>query len=266
MASVALKLPEPEPPPHRVYDPTFYPTEEKVGEDSLQRFILELLRPLIERWYAQLGKPTFVGADQFIYYAHRHPSKVVAPDIYVLPGVPPGRRIKSWKTWKTGIVPSLAIEVVTSDDHEKDYREAPERYAELGVNELIVFDPDFEKNEDRVRWQRYRKLKRSFALVESTDADRIRSRVLGCFLRVVGEGDAARVRLGTAPTGDVLVLTEAEAERAAKEAERAAKEAERAAKEAERAAKEAERAAKEAALQRVAELTALLAQRHEPKG
>ena len=45
------------------------------------------------------------------------------------------------------------------------------------------------------------------------------------------------------------------------EAERAAKEAERAAKEAERTAKEIERAAKEAALRRVAELEALLAER-----
>ncbi|MCC6555238.1 MAG: Uma2 family endonuclease [Polyangiaceae bacterium] len=252
MASVALKLPDPERRPRRAYDPTFYPTEEKVGEDSLQRFILELLRPLIERWYAQLGKPTFVGADQFIYYERRHPMKVVAPDIYVLPGVPPGRRIKSWKTWKTGIVPSLAVEVVTSEDYEKDYREAPERYAELGVGELIIFDPDFERGEDRVRWQRYRKLKRGFAQVESTDADRIRSRVLGCFLRVVGEGEDARVRLGTGPAGDVLVPTEAEAERAAKEAALAAA--------------EAERAAKEAALRRVAELTALLARQPGPKG
>src|SRR5262245_43466877 len=91
--------------PRREYDPTFYPIEEKVGQDTLQMFILELLRPLIERWYKLLGKPTFVGADQFIYYKRAHPSKVVSPDVYVLPGVLPGRRIKSWKTWKTDIVP-----------------------------------------------------------------------------------------------------------------------------------------------------------------
>ncbi len=220
-------------------DPTFYPTEVKVGQDTLHMLILELLRPLVERWFAQLGKPTFVGADQFVYYKQFHPSKVVAPDLYVLPGVAPGRRFKSWKTWKTGVVPSLAVEVVTSDDVEKDYREAPERYAELGVDELVVFDPDFAQSDERCRWQRFRKLqKRGFVRVESTNADRIRSRTLGCFLRVVGEGDAARVRLGTGPTGETLVPTEAEAERAAKEQERGAK---------------------EEALQKVAELEALLA-------
>src|SRR4051812_38397441 len=101
---------------HRVPpDPTFYPTEEKVGQDTLHVFILELLRPLIERWYVQLGKPTFVGADQFIYYKQFHPGKVVAPDIYVLPGVRPGRRIKSWKMWETGLAPSFALEVIASD-------------------------------------------------------------------------------------------------------------------------------------------------------
>jgi Uma2 family endonuclease len=268
MPSAALKLPGPERRPRRDYDPTFYPIEEKVGQDSLQLYILELLRPLIERWYASLGKPTFVGADQFIYYERNHPEKVVAPDVYVLPGVRPGRRIKSWKTWKTGVTPSLAIEVVASVEHEKDYREAPVRYADLGVEELIVFDPDFEAAEDRVRWQRYRKLKkRGFVLVETSNADRLRSRVLGCFLRVVGEGEDARVRLGTGASGDVLFPTATEEAIAQRDAERAAKAEALAAFGAERAAKAealaafgAERAAKEEALRRVAELTALLAQ------
>ncbi len=202
----------------RAHDPTVYPVEKKVGQDTLQILIRELLRPLIERWYVLSGKPTFVGADQFIYYERFNPGKVVAPDVYVLPGVLPRRRIKTWKTWKTNIVPSFALEVVTSDDPEKDYREAPERYAELGVDELIVFDADVDKGEDRVRWQRFRKLKkRGFVRVESSGADRIRSRSLGCFLRVVGEGDDARLRLGTGATGDEIVVTEAEAALTAKE-------------------------------------------------
>jgi hypothetical protein len=250
MPSAAPKLPALERRPRRAHDPTVYPIEEKVGEDSLQTFILEVLRPLVERWYADLGKPTFVGADQFIYYKQFDPKKVVAPDVYVMPGVQPGTRIPSWKTWMTGVVPSFALEVVSLKDPEKDYREAPGRYQELGVDELIIFDPDFDKGEDRIRFQRYRKLKRGFARVEWTNADRIRSRVLGCFLRVVGEGGAARLRLGTGPTGDDLFPTEAEVERAAKE------EALR--------REQAERAAKEEALQKIAELEARLAGKGEP--
>jgi hypothetical protein len=267
------------PTPHDwALDLTFYPVEEKVGQDTLQMLVLELLRPLVERWLSSRGKPTFVGAEQFIYYKRFHPEKVASPAVYVLPGVRPGRRIKSWKTWKTGIVPSFALEVITSDDAEKDYREAPPRYDELGVGELLIFDADFEKSDERVRWQRWRRLaKRGFVRVESTNADRIRSRVLGCYLRVVGEGEEARLRIGTGPSGQVLFPTEAEAERAAKqeaiadrEAERSAKEEALAAREAERAAKEeaiaareAERAAKEEALRQVARLEALLAERKD---
>ena len=231
--------------PHRVRDRTFYPVEEKVGEDSIQTVITELLRPLIERWYISLGRPTFVGADQFIYYKQFHPSKVVAPDVYDLPGVPPGRRVRSWKVWKTGIVPDFAIEIVSSSDPYKDYGDPPPRYDELGVKELIIFDPDWERGGERVRWQRYRRLKqRGFVRVERTGADRIYSRVLGCWLRCVGEGDMERLRLGTGPQGDELFPTAEEAALAAAEAERVAK--------------EAERAAKEEALQRIAELEALL--------
>jgi Uma2 family endonuclease len=253
MPGAALQHVVPERHAHRAHDPTFYPTEEKVGQDTLQMLILELLRPLTERWYQLRGKPTFVGEDQFIYYKRFHPEKVVAPDLYVLPGVKPGRRIKSWKAWKTGIVPSFALEVVSADDTEKDYVEVIDRYAELGVDELIVFDPDHERSDDRVRWQRYRKLKtRGFVQVESSNGDRLRSRVLGCFVRMVGSGDDARLRLATGPAGDDLVPTEAEAERAAKEQALAAKEQAL-------AARDAERAAKEQALLRVAELEATVA-------
>lgn len=199
-------------------DPTVYPVEKKIGEDSLQTWILELLRPLTERWFTSLGRPTLVGSDQFIYYEKHDPSKVVAPDIYVLPGVPPGQRITTWKVWLTGVAPSFALEVASMKDPYKDYIDAPERYRELGVKELIICDPDSDKNPDRVRWQRWRKLKsRGFTRVESTNADRIYSKVLGCFLRMVGEGEKARVRLGIGPEGDELFPTEEEAEHAAKE-------------------------------------------------
>ncbi|WP_437686907.1 Uma2 family endonuclease [Sorangium sp. So ce176] len=241
-------------------DPTHYPVEKKMGEDSLQTWIVELLRPLIERWYSELGRPRFVGADQFIYDQQFDPSKVVAPDVYVLPGVAPGRRVRSWKVWETGIAPSFALEVVSSDDPYKEYADALERYRELGVKELVIFDPDWEKSRDRVRWLRYRRLKaRGFVRVEATNVDRIYARVLGCWLRVTGDGEEVRLRLATGPEGEELFSAAAEAERVDVEAERAAKQAER-------AAKQAERAAKEAALERIAVLEAQIASAAEAGG
>lgn len=211
-------------------DPTVYPEEEKVGEESLQRFICELLRPLIERWLAERGVLAFTGADQFVYYRQHDPHRRVAPDVYVLPGVRPGRRIRSWKTWESGIVPSFALEVVSSD-RENDYVEAPARYGELGVGELVVFDPDFEDDPSRLRFQVYRRsARRGLARVVATREDRVASRALGCHLVAVGVGEETRLRLGIGRHGETIYPTHAEHERAEKEHERAEKERERAAR------------------------------------
>jgi hypothetical protein len=249
----------------RSSDPTIYPEEERVGEDMLQRWILELLRPLLQRWLTRRGVTAFVGADQFIYWRQHDPHARIAPDLYVLPGVEPRTRVRTWKLWQDRVVPSFALEVV-SQDWEKDYIDAPERYRQLGVAEVAIFDPGCDEHPDGVRWQVFRRLgKRGLVRVEASRGDRVHSKVLGCWLRAVGEGRDTRVRIAVGPRGEELVptaeeeeRTAREAERTAREAERTAKEAERTAKEAERIAKEAERTAKEAALARVRTLEAEL--------
>jgi hypothetical protein len=164
-----------------------------------------------------------------------NPRAAVAPDVYVLPGVDPDGEVESWKVWETGVVPSFALEVV-SLDVRKDYEESPRAYADFRVGELVIFDPKYETRRDRVRWQVYRRVaRRGLVAVEVTNADRVYSRALGCWLRAVGRGGAMRVRLATGTRGEVLVPTAEEAERA----ERAAREAEHAARETERAAREA---------------------------
>ena len=234
----------------RVVDPTYYPTEEMVGEDSLQRFIAELLRGAIDYYFIAQGDPTFVGSDQFIYWAQFRPQKVVAPDVYVLPGVPREARISCLKTWEAGLVPSFAVEIVSSNDVDKDYREAPGRYDELGVTELVVFDPDHQRGRDRLRFQVFRRSRgRGLVRVTATNDDRVRSRVLGCWIRAVGKGDKVRLRLAIGERGDTLFPTELEAERARAEKERALaeKEGARANHEGARADQETARAEKETA-------------------
>ena len=228
-------------------DPTVYPIEDDVGEGSLQRFISELLRVLIERWLDLRRKPAFVGADQFFYWEQYNPSEGIAPDVYVLPGVPRSTRVGVWKVWESGLIPSFAFEVV-SRDVDKDYLSSPPKYGRLGVEELVIFDPDYQESRSRVRWQVYRRTRRGLLRVEATDADRIRSRALGCWLRVVGEGAEMRVRVAHGSNGETLLPTDVEArERAEAERERAEAERERA--EAERERAEAERRTMKGALE-----------------
>lgn len=237
-------------------DPTVYPTEDKMGEESLQRFIVELLRPLVERWLAEKKVLAFTGADQFVYWRQHDATRRVAPHVFVLPGVRPGRRIKSWKVWEHGITPSFALEVVSADV-DKDYVDAPAAYGDLGVDELVLFDPDHETAPGRVAFQVFRRTKKhGLVRIESTSADRVKSRALGCWLRAVGVGDALRLRLATGPRGDDLVPT-------AEEYERGEKERERGEKERERGEKEREREARLAAEAEIARLRALLEKKRE---
>jgi Uma2 family endonuclease len=202
---------------------TVYPVEEKMGEESLQRVIIELLRPLVERWLAHNRIKAFAGADQFIYFLEGDIRRRVAPDVYVLPGVRPGRRIKSWKTWEEQVIPSFALEVV-SGDIDKDYIDAPDLYRQLGVKELVIFDPDFEESSERFRFQVYRQIaRRGLVRVLVTDEDRVYSKTLKCHLRAIGAGETTRLRLATGPEGEALFPTEAEEERGNSERERAAR-------------------------------------------
>ncbi len=232
-----------------------YPETDHMGEGLLQRLIMELLRPMLARFLAEAGKVALVGADQFIYYREGDPACRIAPDVYVLPGVPPGRRIRSWKTWQEGISPSFCFEVV-SEDVRYDYEEKPILYSATGTNELVVFDPESEGQPGRYRWQVFRRLKsRGLIRVEVSQGDRIRSKELGAWLREVGHGPDTRVLPATGKYGDVLMLTPEQRE-----------ERERAEKERERAEKERERAEKETAEREVERLrTELTALRSLPK-
>lgn len=198
-----------------------YPAEDDVAETVLHLLIRTFFLALVRRWLALRGVRAFAGSDQFIYWVQGNPHRTAAPDLYVLFGVDPDRVFRSWKVWEEHVVPRFVMEVV-SDDVYKDYVTAPMRYADLGVDELVIFDPEAATSPDRVRWQVYRRRAGELVLELRSAGDRVVSEVLDCHLRWVPEGDdRGVVRLGTGVDGDELVPTAEEAERAGHEAERA---------------------------------------------
>jgi hypothetical protein len=224
---------------HRVAA-TVYPETDDMGEHETQRYISELLRALVIYLLAQRGRTAHVGANQFFYFVPGDPTKTRAPDVYVIEGLPQNHPDQGvWKTWE-GHVPAFALEVVSSRWH-KDYDDAPPDYDAMATHELILFDPGATpRSRKRVRWQVFRRVRDKLRRVATSQTDRVESRELGCFVRLVSEYGNPRLRLATGRKGDTLVPTEAE--RAEAEAERAEAEAERAEAEAERAEAEAERA------------------------
>ena len=197
-----------------------YPSTDHRGQHFLHWAITEALRPLIARWFETRRVKAFTGADQFLYWVEGDPTRRVAPDVYVLPKVDPESVPSSWQLWEVG-PPSFALEVV-SRDVAKDDEDAPAEYAAMGAKELVIFDPGATaRSRTRVRWQVYRRLaRRGFVRVAQTTSDRVEVASLGCWLRAMGEGRDARLRLGTGVGGEELFATETE--RADAERERAA--------------------------------------------
>ncbi len=89
----------------------------------------------------------FVGANLFLYYRRGDPAAVVAPDGFVVKGVPkllPGnRRRKKYLLWEEGRVPCFVLETTSESTHRKD-QEKREIYEWLGVAEYFQFDPEGE--------------------------------------------------------------------------------------------------------------------------
>jgi Putative restriction endonuclease len=242
--------------PRRSGPPT-YPSEDDVAETLLHFRIRSLLHLLLQAWFEDRGERALLLTDQFVYWVEGDERTNLAPDLLVLPGEDPERSVTSWKVWEEEAAPGFAMEVV-SEDIDKDYVEAPVKYAELGVTELVIYDPLVPKHgrTRRIRWQVYRWVDGRFEKVVETNADRVESVALGCWLVEVGEKPGRRVRLATGADGQLLVPTPEEAARAAvQEAQAAAQSAQAAAQSAQAAAQSAQAEA-ERERRRVAELEA----------
>jgi hypothetical protein len=213
-----------------------FPVEASVPEHKRH---LEL-RTLLYRVLGTLAGEHTIGSEQFVYWDPTDPSRCLAPDAFVRLGVPDSI-FGSWKTWERG-VPEVAVEIVSdSDVSEASWDAKLLRYQELGVRELVRFDPD-EAPSLQVRiWDQV-----DGELVERTEKqERHLCRSLALHWVVVPvRGFPAALRLARDAEGRDLVLTPEEAADRARETEVRAREA-------------ADRA-REAAEQRVAELEAEL--------
>lgn len=120
----------------------------------------------------------------------------------------------SWKTWENGGAPELAVEIVSPSEDADDWDEKHARYHELGVKELVRFDPEAPEGSRLRVWDRVRE-----DLVErKIDGDRTPCLTLGMnFVVCPVETEPAGVRL-VDDAGRLLVVPE-EAEAAARKAE-----------------------------------------------
>ena len=82
----------------------------------------------------------YVSGDLLIYYEQGNPRKCVAPDVFVVKGVPDHRRM-IYKLWEEPKVPDFVLEVASRNTWREDVGPKRAIYAAMGVREYWLFDP-----------------------------------------------------------------------------------------------------------------------------
>ena len=150
----------------------------------------------------------FVGGDLLMYYEKGNPTQRVAPDVFVIFGVPDHHRM-SYRLWDEGKAPDFALEVASESTWREDLGRKRDLYAKLGIGEYWLFDPQGEFLDPPLRGLVLQNGEYGELPGRMENGVRVlRSRVLGLDLRA--EGSALRFR--DPVTGeDLRTLEEADA-------------------------------------------------------
>jgi Uma2 family endonuclease len=222
-----------------------YPDDDgfSMVESDFHYLAIKHLHGALSDWYRQRDD-VYVAANMALYYEEGCPAKNRGPDILVGKGVRGKHARRSFRTWEEGVVPAVIVEVTSRSTQREDDLIKPRVYADIGVKEYFMFDPEGEYLEPRLRG--YQLVDGDYELMAADESGGIYSPELGLRLVPVDE----LLRLVNPGTGDPL-RTE---EECAEEIEEATRRAEQAQHEASQAKSEAE-----TERQRAAELEAELA-------
>lgn len=155
-----------------------------------------------------LSSQATVGSGQPIYWNAADPRKAIAPDLFVHLG-PSQDVVDCWKTWQRG-APEIVVEIVgDSDASEIAWQQCVAIYHEIGVEELVRFDPlapaDCLRIWDRVNDDLLERVVENQNVVESA--------VLGLYwVAVQYENHGSFLRLAKASDGTRLLPTPVEYE------------------------------------------------------
>lgn len=82
----------------------------------------------------------YAGGNLLIYYEEGNPRSSVAPDVFVVFGVPKHKR-RIYQTWIEGKGPDVVLEITSHTTRRRDEEQKPEVYRRIGVKEYFQYDP-----------------------------------------------------------------------------------------------------------------------------
>jgi Uma2 family endonuclease len=190
-----------------------------MAESDLHR---KIMNEVIDRLIARYAKrdDVYVTGNLLVYYVEGDPRVSLAPDCFVVFGVPSGDR-RIYKVWEEGKFPTVVFEITSKTTEREDMGKKFEIYQDTWkVKELFLFDPTEDYLDPPMVGYR---MSRGELKVIKPVGGRITSKELGVTL----ERDGTRLVLRDARTGRELLLpAQAEAEEARRKLRKAQKERE----------------------------------------
>jgi Uma2 family endonuclease len=123
-------------------DPVVYPDSDgkPMAESDVHIDLVIDLRSRLKARYA--GDPNvYVAGNLLVYYVEGEPRVSLAPDGFVVFGVP-NRRRRSYKTWVEGRFPDVVFEFTSASTQEQDLGDKFDIYQDVWrVKEYFLFDP-----------------------------------------------------------------------------------------------------------------------------
>ncbi len=110
-----------------------------MAESDFQRKPLTYAVEALDLFFRERSD-VYVSGNLFVYYEKGNPDAVVAPDVFVVVGVPKRDRT-SYFTWQEGKGPDFVIEITSRATRWEDQGTKRALYAHLEVREYFQYDP-----------------------------------------------------------------------------------------------------------------------------
>ncbi len=178
------------------------------------------LRAMIDLWlrlkaWEGMKGGVYTGGNMLIYYEQGNIARHLAPDGFVVFGVPTHDR-DTFRTWAEGAVPSVVFEITSKTTRRDDTETKFAIYQNVWrVDEYILFDPTEEYLSPSLAG--FRRGRGGLQPIKLNKDGSLTSRRLGLIL----ERDGERLRLRDSATGETILT--ADEQRAVESSRRAAK-------------------------------------------
>jgi Uma2 family endonuclease len=183
----------------------FYPESdgEPMAETEVHLFETIYAIEALRQRFAE-ADDVYVGGNLFFYYQAGVPSAVVAPDTFVVQGVPKLPPRRKYVLWEEKKVPCFVLELTSDSTRGVDVGKKRQLYERLGIQEYFLFDPlgDYLKP----RLQGHRLVKRQYQPLQPGPDGSLASESLGLTFRPEEE----HLRLLNTLTGEPLLRHEEE--------------------------------------------------------